>query len=170
MDKLDIIRSKIFDPKHLMRQLVAWRFLGKKIVFTNGCFDILHQGHIEYLAKAADYGDILIVGLNTDESVKRIKGTSRPVQGEDSRALIIASLHVVSAVVLFNEETPYNLIKKIQPDILVKGGDYKIENIVGYDIVSAKGGQVISIEFLKGFSTSSILAKLGSTAKQNGQS
>ena len=113
---------------------------GRKIVFTNGCFDVLHRGHIQYLAKAAALGDSLVIGLNTDASVKKLKGPSRPYLDEDTRALILASLGFVTAVVLFDEDTPYDLIKRIQPDVLVKGGDYKTEEIVGYDMVKAKGG------------------------------
>ncbi len=159
MDKLEPIRTKILDSVHLSRQLAIWRFLEQKIVFTNGCFDILHRGHIEYLAKAAGYGDVLIIGLNTDNSVRRLKGPSRPVQDENARAMILASLNFVHAVTLFDEETPYKLIEKVQPDVLVKGGDYKIEDIVGYDLVKAKGGQVVTLEFVKGYSTTGIINK-----------
>ena len=127
MDKLKIIKSKIIGDDSINYWLTYWRFKRKIIVFTNGCFDILHRGHIEYLSKAANNGDILIVGLNTDKSVKKIKGSGRPYQDEKSRALILASLHFVTAVILFNEETPYELIKLIQPDVLVKGSDYKPE-------------------------------------------
>jgi rfaE bifunctional protein nucleotidyltransferase chain/domain len=160
MDPLDIIKDKIFDHERLVRQLAVWRFLEKKIVFTNGCFDILHRGHIEYLAKAAGYGDILIIGLNTDKSVSRLKGPSRPVQDENARAFLMASMHFVSAVTLFEEDTPYNLIRIVQPDVLVKGGDYKSEDIVGNDVVKARGGKVITIDFVKGYSTSGIIDKL----------
>ncbi len=170
MDQLEIIRNKIFDREQLTRQLAVWRFLEKKIVFTNGCFDILHRGHIEYLAEAAGYGDILIIGLNTDNSVRRLKGPSRPVQDEHARAFILASLHIVTAVTLFEEDTPYNLIKIVQPDVLVKGGDYKSEDIVGSDVVKAKDGKVITIDFVKGFSTSGIIDKLFTPESQNGKS
>ena len=132
----------------------------KKVVFTNGCFDILHRGHIEYLTKAADLGDILILGLNTDNSVRKIKGNSRPVQDENSRALIIASLHFITNIVFFDEDTPLDLIKKIQPDILVKGADYKKEDIVGADVVLSKGGSIETIDFIEGCSTSNIIEKL----------
>ncbi len=159
MDKLEPIRTKILDSVHLSRQLAIWRFLEQKIVFTNGCFDILHRGHIEYLSKAAGYGDVLIIGLNTDNSVRRLKGPSRPVQDENARAMILASLNFVHAVTLFDEDTPYKLIEKVQPDVLVKGGDYKIEDIVGYDLVKAKGGQVVTLEFIKGYSTTGIINK-----------
>jgi len=160
MDKLEIINNKVLDSIRLDRQLAIWRFLDKKIVFTNGCFDILHRGHIEYLAKAASYGDVLIIGLNTDQSVHILKGASRPIQDQDARAYILASLQFVDAVTLFDNDTPYELIAKVQPDVLVKGGDYKPEEIVGYDIVKKKGGQVITIEFVKGYSTTDIIKKL----------
>jgi D-glycero-beta-D-manno-heptose 1-phosphate adenylyltransferase len=161
MKKIEIIQNKIIsNMDDLKRQIAYWRFHEKKIVFTNGCFDILHHGHIDYLTKAADLGNALIVGLNTDHSVSRIKGDSRPVQDEYSRALILASLHFVDAVVFFDEDTPYELIRQIQPDVLVKGSDYKAEEIVGNDIVSEKGGEVITVDFLEGFSTSEIIGKI----------
>ncbi len=161
MLKLEIVNSKIYKSKEdLKYQLGYWNFRGEKIVFTNGCFDILHRGHIDYLAKAADEGNILIIGLNTDNSVKRIKGKSRPVQDETTRAMILAALQFVNAVVLFDEETPYELIKFVQPDVLVKGSDYKAENIVGYDVVKAKGGSIKTINYLEGFSTSGIIEKI----------
>lgn len=160
MDKLNIIQSKIIDIHHIEPHLAYWNLKNKKIVFTNGCFDILHRGHVEYLAQAANYGDILVIGLNTDSSVRRIKGESRPVQDEYARAIILASLSFVSAVILFDDDTPYNLIKQIQPDILIKGSDYNIKDIVGYDIVTAKGGEVVTIDFIDGYSTTSIIEKL----------
>ena len=116
----------------------------------------MHLGHVDYLAKAKDLGDRLIIGVNTDSSVKRLKGDNRPLQDENSRLHILAALHSVDAVVLFDEDTPYELIKKIQPDVLVKGADYKIENIVGYDIVTSRGGSVQTIEFIEGYSTTKI--------------
>ncbi|MCK4360784.1 MAG: D-glycero-beta-D-manno-heptose 1-phosphate adenylyltransferase, partial [Bacteroidales bacterium] len=157
MSKLEIIKSKIFSKESLKYQLAIWRFLSKKIVFTNGCFDILHLGHIDYLSKAAEFGNVLIVGLNSDDSVRTIKGINRPINNENSRAMILASLGFVSAVILFDEDTPYNLIKFVQPDILIKGSDYKPEDIVGYDIVKAKGGEIKTIDFLPGYSTTSII-------------
>ncbi len=160
MNKLEIIQSKIIDTDHIEPLLAYWQLKNQKIVFTNGCFDILHRGHVEYLAQAATQGDVLVVGLNSDHSVRRIKGESRPVQDEYARAILLAALSVVSAVVLFDEDTPYNLIKRIQPDILVKGSDYKANEIVGYDIVKAKGGEVVTIDFIDGYSTSSIIEKL----------
>ena len=144
----------------LANQLKEWRLSGKKIVFTNGCFDILHRGHIEYLAKAADMGDILIIGLNTDRSVKRLKGESRPVNDQHARALLLAALSFVDAVTLFDEDTPYYLIKTVMPDLLVKGGDYKIEDIVGHDIVEANGGKVVTIPLTEGYSTTKTIGKL----------
>jgi len=155
MSHLSKIKSKIVsNQKELLIQLKLLQ--QKKIVFTNGCFDIIHRGHIEYLAKAADYGDVLIIGLNTDKSVSRIKGPTRPIQDELSRAHIMAAFDFVDLVVFFDEDTPYKLIELVQPDVLVKGADYKAEDIVGYDIVMAKSGCVKTIEFLAGYSTSAI--------------
>ena len=162
MDKLELNKSKIFNPSDINPLLAFWRFKSKKIVFTNGCFDILHRGHIEYLSSAAGFGDVLIIGLNTDRSVKDIKGSERPCQDEYSRALILSSLNFVDAVVMFDEKTPYNLIKLIQPDILVKGSDYKAEDIVGYDIVKARGGEVVTIDYIEGYSSSDIIDRLSS--------
>lgn len=160
MDKLSVIQSKIIDINNIEPFLTYWNLKNKKIVFTNGCFDILHRGHIEYLAQAANRGDVLVIGLNTDNSVRRIKGDSRPVQDEYARAILLASLSFVAAVILFDDDTPYELIKKVQPDVLIKGSDYKIEDIVGYDIVNAKGGEVVTIDFIEGYSTTSIIEKL----------
>jgi len=168
MKKIDLIQSKIYhfnkeeDKINLSRILAFWEFRNKKIVFTNGCFDILHLGHIDYLAKAADMGDILIIGLNSDVSIKQIKGDKRPINNETSRAMILASLKFATAVILFDEDTPYNLIKSIKPDILVKGSDYKPEEIVGYDIVKENGGEIITLDFLEGYSTSSIIERIKS--------
>lgn len=133
--------------------------VGKKVVFTNGCFDVLHRGHVEYLAKAKSMGDILVVGLNTDASVRRLKGESRPINDEYARALVLAALEVVDRVILFSEDTPYQLISHILPDILVKGADYTIDKIVGADVVLARGGEVKTIEFVEGYSSSSIIKK-----------
>ena len=160
MTHLESILKKIPDPAELDRLIAYWNFKGFRVVFTNGCFDIIHRGHIDYLAKAAGLGHILVVGLNTDASTRRLKGPSRPINDEQSRAMVLAGLGFVSCVVLFDEETPYNLIKKIQPDILVKGADYKPEEIVGYDVVTAKGGEVTTLEYLPGFSTSLIEQKI----------
>jgi rfaE bifunctional protein nucleotidyltransferase chain/domain len=158
--ELDLIKLKIMDIASLKRQLAVWHFLRKKIVFTNGCFDIIHQGHIDYLAKAKDLGNILVIGLNTDESVRRIKGDNRPVNDQNSRALVLASLRFVDVVILFDEDTPYNMIKEIKPDILVKGSDYKTKEIVGADIVKESGGIITTIDFLEGYSTSAIIEKI----------
>jgi len=140
--------------------LQTWKNQNKKIVFTNGCFDILHRGHADYLAKAASLGDVLILGLNTDKSIQRIKGTSRPIVDEYSRAFLLASFFFVDAVILFDEDTPLDLINLIQPDILVKGSDYKEENIVGADVVRAKGGSIMTIDLVDGFSTTAIIKKI----------
>lgn len=156
MKYFDHIKSKILSEDNLNILINEWREKNQKIVFTNGCFDLLHLGHIDYLAKAKDLGDKLIIGVNTDDSVRRLKGVYRPLQDENSRLHILAALEFVDAVILFNEDTPYELIKKIQPDVLVKGADYKIEDIVGYDIVTSRGGEVKTIEYLEGYSTTSI--------------
>ncbi len=155
------LSQKLLDKDKLQRELNLWRFKGKKIVFTNGCFDILHAGHVDYLSRARDLGNILILGLNTDASVKRQnKSPERPVNNEQARALVLSGLESVDAIILFDEETPYELIKFVQPDVLVKGDDYKPEDIVGYDIVKAKGGEVISMPLVQGFSTTAIINKL----------
>ncbi|MDP1726480.1 MAG: D-glycero-beta-D-manno-heptose 1-phosphate adenylyltransferase [Bacteroidota bacterium] len=154
------VEDKIFDLPGIKTQVDLWNAQGKKIVFTNGCFDILHRGHVDYLAKAADLGDVLVLGLNSDASVGRLKGPNRPIQDELSRLHIIASLAFVDAVVLFDEPTPLALIELVQPDILVKGSDYKPEDIVGYDIVTAKGGSVKTIDFIEGYSSSLIIKKI----------
>lgn len=160
MQTLTTIKNKLLSREALETKLAEWRSAGETIVFTNGCFDILHRGHVEYLAQAADLGDKLIIGLNTDVSVKRLKGESRPVNDEKSRALLLSALQFVDVVVFFDEDTPYELIKQVQPDILVKGNDYKPEEIVGYDIVTAKGGKVLTIDLVEGFSTTNIIKRL----------
>lgn len=157
MTTLEVTQNKILDLKTLGNRLSMWRLFKNKIVFTNGCFDILHRGHIEYLSQARDRGDILIIGLNSDASIKRIKGEGRPVQDETSRTLLLASLRFVDVVVLFDEDTPYELIKIVLPDVLVKGGDYSENTIVGADIVKANGGEVVTIPIVAGYSTSRIL-------------
>lgn len=129
----------------------------RKLVFTNGCFDLLHVGHVTYLAKARALGDLLVIGLNSDDSVRRLKGPTRPINDEKSRALVLAALQMVDYVVVFEEDTPYNVITKVKPDILVKGGDYNIDNIVGADFVRQRGGQVLTIPFVEGFSTSNMI-------------
>lgn len=155
------IQQKLISNNQQLDNLLAqWKQKGYKVVFTNGCFDLLHRGHVDYLTKARDLGDVLFLGLNTDASVSSLKGQHRPIQDEQSRMLIMASLECVDAVMLFDEPTPYDLINKVQPDILVKGSDYKPEDIVGYDIVTAKGGQVITLDFIPGYSTSGIEKKI----------
>ena len=155
------LSKKIVAAKDISRSLNLDRFFDKKIVFTNGCFDILHRGHIEYLTKARDLGNVLVLGLNTDASVKRQnKSPERPINNEETRSIIIAALECVDYVVLFDEDTPLELIKLVQPDVLVKGADYKLEDIVGYDIVKARGGQTITIALTEGFSTTGLISKL----------
>ena len=133
---------------------------GKKIVFTNGCFDIIHAGHVEYLQEAAELGDVLIIGLNSDKSVKRLKGKSRPINSQIDRAKVLSGLVTISYIVIFGEDTPYMLIDHIKPDVLVKGGDWKPDEIVGADIVLANGGRVRSLSYKEGYSTSSIINKM----------
>ncbi len=157
---LQVTENKIISRETLRHNIALQRFLSKKIVFTNGCFDILHLGHIEYLSKAHDLGDYLIIGLNTDDSVRRLKGAGRPVQDEKARAHVLASLRFVDAVVLFDEDTPYELIKQIVPDVLVKGSDYKEQDVVGADIVKAAGGEVAIVELTPGYSTTGLIEKL----------
>jgi rfaE bifunctional protein nucleotidyltransferase chain/domain len=140
--------------------LKIWKTKNYKLVFTNGCFDLLHRGHIDNLIKSAQLGDKLILGLNNDESVRLLKGKKRPLMDEASRAIIMASLQMVDAVILFGEETPYKLIKAVQPDVLVKGNDYQVEEIAGFDIVLARGGKVETIELTEGVSTSALIEKI----------
>lgn len=161
MNHASKIESKIIYHWHdLSNDLARWKFRENKIIFTNGCFDIIHKGHIDYLSKAADLAPVMIVGLNTDASVQRLKGPSRPVQDEEARAWLIASLEFVDKVVLFDEDTPYELIKFVQPDFLVKGSDYTPDQIVGADVVLAKGGEIKTIDLVPGYSTTSIIEKL----------
>lgn len=160
MERLKTIRAKIFTGETIRNHCAVWRFKDQRIVFTNGCFDILHLGHIEYLAKAADLGGVLVIGLNSDASVKKLKGLDRPLNNEGARAMMLASLSFVSGVVLFDEETPYNLIDMIRPDILVKGADYKVEEIAGHDIVLGSGGRIETIELTKGYSTTGLIQKI----------
>ncbi len=158
MNNLEHIRHKIVPADFFTER--GEELHQQRIVFTNGCFDILHCGHVTYLAQARQLGDMLVVGLNSDDSVRRLKGPQRPVNPQDARALVLAALEMVDYVVLFEEDTPYNIIAKVQPDILVKGGDYQTDNIVGADIVRARGGQVLTIPFVEGFSTTSIIHNL----------
>lgn len=157
MKRPDVIPQKIFTRTELLKRVLQWRLLGKKVVFTNGVFDIIHQGHIFSLSEAAKEADYLIVGLNTDSSVKRLKGESRPINNEAARSLVIASLLMVDAVVLFDEDTPLELISFIMPDVLVKGGDYAIDQIAGAKEVVAAGGRVVINPILDGFSTTNII-------------
>lgn len=136
----------------------------RKVVFTNGCFDILHRGHATYLAQARELGDLLVVGLNTDASVRRLKGPSRPVNNEHDRAFLLAALACVDFVILFDEDTPAELIRRVQPDVLVKGGDYTLDNIVGADFVLQNGGTVTTIPFVDGYSTTLTLQKISQQA------
>lgn len=159
-DKTSWIQSKIFLPEALSRKCNAWRGSGQKIVFTNGCFDLLHTGHLDYLARAASLGNRLIIGLNSDASVKRLKGPERPVNTEADRALALASLLVVDAVCLFEEDTPLGLVQAVKPDVLAKGGDYTPENIIGADFVKNQGGEVVVLPFVSGYSTTSLLQKI----------
>jgi rfaE bifunctional protein nucleotidyltransferase chain/domain len=152
--------DKILSLPQLQEHINTWRSQGQKIVFTNGCFDLLHLGHVDYLEKARQFGDKLVLGLNSDASISRIKGPSRPLQDEMSRARVMASLLFIDAVVLFNEDTPLDLIKAVQPDILVKGDDYTIESIVGHDVVLARGGEVKTVSLVKGYSTTNIVKKI----------
>ena len=162
MNKYTLIKSKIVSGIDLTRLLSFYRFKNEKVVFTNGCFDIIHLGHVKYLSQAADLGNILIIGLNSDSSVNKIKGHDRPVLDQKSRALTLAAFSFVNNIVLFDEEMPYKLIKQIRPDILVKGGDYKPEEIVGYDIVKDNGGEVKILDFIEGYSTSGIVERITS--------
>ncbi len=152
--------DKIRDLSSAIQKVEEWKRTGQKVVFTNGCFDILHLGHVDYLEKARALGDKLVLGLNTDSSVSRFKGPERPLQDQNSRARVLASLQFVDLVVFFNEDTPLNLISKLLPDILVKGSDYLAENIVGADIVQKAGGVVKTIDFVPGYSTTAIVEKI----------
>ncbi|MBS1753397.1 MAG: D-glycero-beta-D-manno-heptose 1-phosphate adenylyltransferase [Ferruginibacter sp.] len=163
MRAISTIPLKVFNLSQLQHQLKRWRLLNKKIVFTNGVFDILHQGHIASLSEAASFGDVLIVAVNTNASVKRLKGPNRPVNDENARALLLASLLITDAIILFDEDTPLNLITAIMPDVLVKGGDYTIDNIVGAKEVMANGGEVKIVPILEGFSTTGIIEKMKNT-------
>ena len=158
--------DKILNRQEVVQQVATWKAQGLRIVFTNGCFDLLHLGHVDYLEKAKKLGDKLLVGVNTDASVSRLKGPERPLQDEMSRARIMASLLFIDLVVLFDEETPYELIKTVRPDILVKGDDYAIQNIVGQDIVLENGGEVKTIPLVKGYSTSGIVNKIRRQLKE----
>jgi rfaE bifunctional protein nucleotidyltransferase chain/domain len=163
MDHLQTLNQKIHTLESMKKQVDQWKGSGYEIVFTNGCFDILHRGHIRYLNEAASLGDKLIIAVNTDASVSKLKGSARPIQDEQSRLQILAALECVSAVFLFDEDTPLEVITELIPDILVKGSDYEITNIVGADIVLDHGGEVKTVPFIEGFSTSAIEKKIKST-------
>jgi len=160
MHKLQWIQHKVFDRQSLARECNVWRATGKRIVFTNGCFDILHHGHLDLMARAADMGNILVVGINTDRSIGRIKNPGRPVTNELDRAFQVASLLCTDGVCLFDEDTPEELIKMVRPDVLVKGGDYTVDQIVGADFVKSIGGAVAVIPFVAGYSTTSIIDRI----------
>lgn len=160
LSKLEIIQQKIYPVEALTRLVNQWKMLSKKVVFTNGCFDIMHRGHNTYLLQAAELGNRLVVGLNSDASVRHLKGDKRPVVDQYSRALNLAMHTYIDAVVLFDEETPLRLIETLKPDVLVKGGDYRLETIVGAQTVLDYGGQVEIIPFLPGYSTSAIIEKV----------
>jgi rfaE bifunctional protein nucleotidyltransferase chain/domain len=158
--QLEFIKEKVISRDKIEKQTNLWRFLSNRIVFTNGCFDILHRGHIEYLAAAADLGSKLIIGLNSDSSVSRLKGSGRPINSFQDRALALAALRFTDAIVEFNEDTPLNLIRMVKPDFLVKGGDYNHSEIVGATDVEANGGEIVVISFTEGYSTTSFLKKI----------
>ena len=157
---LEILNSKILDKERLLVKLTDWKEENKKIVFTNGCFDLIHLGHIEVIARSADLGDILIIGVNTDKSIKRLKGKNRPIVEEISRAKQLAALEFVDAVVFFDEDTPIDLIKMINPNLITKGGDYNSDQVIGNDIVAQNNGEVVIIPLTQGYSTTSILEKI----------
>jgi rfaE bifunctional protein nucleotidyltransferase chain/domain len=154
------LSEKIVSPSNLAIKLDQWRSENKRIVFTNGCFDLLHAGHIAYLTDAAALGDILVLGLNSDHSVQRIKGPERPINNEITRSTVLAGMFFIDAVVFFNEDTPLELIKNVLPDVLVKGGDYEIENIVGARETIENGGEVRVLTFLPGYSSTAIIDKI----------
>lgn len=162
MSRLENIKNKIYTQADLTAILNVWRLLEKKIVFTNGCFDLLHLGHIDYLSKAADMGDKLVIGLNSDASVAALKGAGRPISDQISRSVLLASFSFVDAVVLFDDPTPIQLIEWVRPDVLVKGADYTIDKIAGAEMVMQYGGLVKTIDFLNGYSTSLIEKKIKS--------
>lgn len=163
MDHFNRLQEKILSREALNAAVARWRLAGDKIVFTNGCFDLLHRGHVDYLSHAADLGDKLVIGLNTDASVSALKGPGRPINDQDARAIVLAGLSFVAGICLFDEPTPYDLIKEIMPDVLVKGADYKIEQIAGHDIVLAAGGKVETIRLVQNYSTSAIEARIRSS-------
>jgi rfaE bifunctional protein nucleotidyltransferase chain/domain len=160
MKQIQRIQNKIVSRDTIQTIAEQAKADGKKMVFSNGCFDLVHRGHVEYLAKAADLADIFVLGLNTDASVQRLKGANRPLQDEEARAILMAGFAFIDYVVLFDEDTPYELIDLVKPDVLVKGNDYKAEDVVGYDIVTKNGGTVQTIELTEGYSTTNIVNKI----------
>ncbi len=160
MKSVQAIPAKLYNRKEIAAQVRRWRLLNKRLVFTNGVFDIIHEGHISSLSEAAAFGDILIVGVNADASVKRLKGPTRPVNHEQARALILASIVVTDAIVIFEEDTPLELIKVVMPDVLVKGGDYTIEQIAGAKDVMDNGGEVKIAAIVPGISTTGIINRM----------
>lgn len=156
------IQRKIYQLPELKALVGKWKEAGETVVFTNGCFDLIHLGHLDYLSKARELGTKLVIGLNSDLSVRRLKGEERPVNEEFSRASMLAAFYFVDAVVLFEEDTPASLIRNLEPNILVKGGDYLVEDIVGYDTVTKSGGKVMTIPFLEGYSSTSLINKIRS--------
>lgn len=158
--KKELVQDKIMNRDTLAHLCEGWRIRGQKIVFTNGCFDILHQGHITLLLEAAELGNKLVLGINTDASVRKLKGEDRPVNNELSRALLLAAQLYVDAVVLFDEDTPLELIQAIKPDVIVKGGDYTPETVVGNDFVTSYGGEVVIVPLVAGHSTTGLIARL----------
>ena len=160
MSHLKTLNSKVYNLDALTNQVEQWKMAGKKVVFTNGCFDIIHRGHIEVLARTADLGDKLIIGLNSDQSIQKLKGEDRPIIDEQSRAILLAALSFIDAIVLFSEDTPLKLISALLPDVLAKGGDYEIETIVGHEIVQKNGGKVKLVSFVDGFSSTTIIDKI----------
>ncbi|MFB6317694.1 D-glycero-beta-D-manno-heptose 1-phosphate adenylyltransferase [Saccharicrinis sp. FJH54] len=160
MNQTEQIVSKIQDWDQAGQTVKEWEKQGLKVVFSNGCFDLVHKGHVDYLARARNLGDRLVLGLNSDASVSRLKGEGRPVVDEKSRAFLLAGFGFIDLVVIFDEDTPYELIKLLQPDILVKGKDYRPEDIAGYDVVMDKGGDVITVDLVEGFSTTTLIDRI----------
>lgn len=160
---IELIQHKIQPAASAAATVAGWRLRSGKVVFTNGCFDLMHPGHLNYLAQARALGQHLVIGLNTDDSVRRLKGAHRPIMDEDARALLLASLSFVDLVVFFDEDTPLKLIQTLRPDVLVKGADYKEEDVVGAKEVRAWGGEVALLPFVEGYSTSAIEAKIKSS-------